>query len=128
MVTPSHSSLSSSLSDALNHCPDPLAVQALAGKRIASRLPERLTSFLLQTDHGWTDCTVAEMVGLGCRTEGVTQIPATSHRTGKGLIKGGLSQPLCTLLPSPSLLQPTPHWNDGRSWAQSTCILSILSP
>lgn len=113
MVTPPHSSLSSSLSDALNHCLDPLAVQALAGKRIASRLPERLTSFSLQTDHGWTDCTVAEMLGLGCRTEGVTQIPATSRCTGEGLIKAGLSQPPCPLLPSPSLLQPTPHSLEG---------------
>lgn len=49
MVTPSHSSLLNCLSDALNHCPDLPAMQALAGKQIATHRSEFFTSFSLQT-------------------------------------------------------------------------------
>lgn len=61
MVSPFHSSLLGSLGDALNHGPDPLATQALAGKQIASCLSEFLTSFSLQTGYGCRDCTHADM-------------------------------------------------------------------
>ena len=70
MVSPFHSSLLGSLGDALNHGPDPLAAQALAGKQIASCLPEFLTSLSLQTGCACTDCTHVEMGGARVRRRG----------------------------------------------------------
>lgn len=112
----SHSSLLGSLGDAVNHCPDPPAVQALAGKQIASHCSEFSTSFSLQTSYGWTDSTLS---GKGRARIQYSQEASGSHwgydqdichslLPSKGLMNGGLTQPTWSpIAPWPRLLQPT---------------------
>ena len=129
MVTPSHSSLLSSLSDALNHCPDPLAVQAGSGWKTDCITPATVPHKFLTADRPWLDRLHSCRDG-GAQMQDRGGDPDTSYITlqWQRTDEGGLSQPPWTPLPPPSLLQPTPHWKGDRSWAQSTCILSILSP
>lgn len=112
MVTASHSSLLGSLSDAVNHCPDPPAVQALAGKQIASHCSEFFTSFSLQTSYGWTDGRFRGRAGLGFNTVrrhlgptgGMTKTCATACCLAKDWWTGAHSAymfPCCSLAPSP---------------------------
>lgn len=136
MVTPSHSSLLGSLGDAVNHCPDPPAVQALAGKQIASHCSEFSTSFSLQTSYGWTDSTLS---GKGRARIQYSQEASGSHwgydqdichslLPSKGLMNGGLTQPTCSpIAPWPRLLQPTQN-SVASVWAQLTFMLIVLSP
>lgn len=88
MVSPSHSSLLNSLGDALNHCPDPPAMQALARKQIASHCSEFFTSFSLQASYSWTDCT---LLGKGRARIRYSQGASGSH--------WGYDQDICHILP-----------------------------
>lgn len=138
MVSPSHSSLLNSLGDALTHCPDPPAMQALARKQIASHCSEFFTSFSLQASYSWTHCSLWGRAGLGFDTVrghlgptgGMTKTSAISCHTSKGLMNRG-SLYLCALLSPPGPLSFSQHktvWPlSGPNWPVCSLVWALES-